>query len=530
MRSGRKNQLRRPVVWLGAAATAALLILAMPGLVGWWPLLFVALVPLLLVLVSLPPGYSFILGTCCGLLHYTALFYWIVIVLGRYGNLPFWLSGPALFLLALYMACYCGVFSMLLSLLAGRYWQKERSLASFVWLAPILWTGLDYLRSFLFTGFPWMDMGYGLAGQPRLIQAADLGGHHLVTFCLVLVNALVVFAVDRQKRGVRWNRRQEKRWILAACSLLVFIAGYSQLRYQQFAATMDRELHAEVAVIQGNFLQDEKWEGGLAEETVKRYCTLTRRILGDQTTELVVWPETAMPFYLQRNPLAARLANLVQEENVYLLTGAPWYLPNPAAKMGKAAIEYFNSALLLDPEAKIVGRYDKQHLVPFGEYVPLRHWLGFLEPLVESIGDFTPGDSSAPLEAGTLRLGVLICFESIFPDIARKEVMAGANLLVNLTNDAWYGRSSAPYHSLAMAVFRAVENRRSLVRAANTGISGFIDPLGRVRPLSPLFSPWSAREQVVMYEGKTVFSRFGYRLGPVCLAILSALLVFRPEW
>ena len=194
---------------LCAIASAGLLALAMPGRIGWWPLLFVALAPLLLQVLQARPGRSALGGFVFGLVYNLALLYWILIVLGRYGGLPLWISLPALFLLAAYMACFPAVFCYLLSLLAGRFQCRGRSVATLVWSAPVLWVGLDYLRSLLFSGFPWMDLGYGLFSQPVLIQAADLGGHHLITFSLVLFNGLVVGIVDRQRRGVRgvsaWN-------------------------------------------------------------------------------------------------------------------------------------------------------------------------------------------------------------------------------------------------------------------------------------------------------------------------------------
>jgi apolipoprotein N-acyltransferase len=191
-------------------------------------------------------------------------------------------------------------------------------------------------------------------------------------------------------------------------------------------------------------------------------------------------------------------------------------------------MQYFNSALLLDPTGKIVASYSKQHLVPFGEYVPLRELLFFLAPLVENVGDFTAGTSSRPLALGKhLQLGVLICFESIFPEIARNEVAAGANLLVNLTNDACYRRTSAPYQSMAMSVIRALETKRSLVRAANTGISAFVDPAGNIIKKTDIFVPGTITAQVPVLEKGTAFLRFGYRFGAACFAFIPVLLFVR---
>jgi apolipoprotein N-acyltransferase len=190
-------------------------------------------------------------------------------------------------------------------------------------------------------------------------------------------------------------------------------------------------------------------------------------------------------------------------------------------------VRYFNGSLLLGPAGRIGGEHAKQHLVPFGEYVPLRRYLPFLEPLVVSVGDFSTGSEKGPLVQGPMKLGVLICYESIFPEIARAAVVRGANLLVNLTNDAWYGRSSAPYQSMAMAVLRAVENKRTLIRAANTGISGFVDPLGRIITQTAIFTEASLTAQASMLDEATVFGRFGSRFGLACCLLIPLLLVVR---
>jgi len=204
------------------------------------------------------------------------------------------------------------------------------------------------------------------------------------------------------------------------------------------------------------------------------------------------------------------------------LTGSPYFTVIPKKKR---PVEYFNSALLLDRFGKLTGRYNKQHLVPFGEYVPLRTYLWFVKPLVELLGDFTPGDSFDPLQTEKINAGVLICFESIFPEIARRETAAGANLLVSMTNDAWYGRSSAPHHSWAMTVMRAVENKRSLVRAANTGISGFVEPTGTIRTELPMFHSAALAETMVLLTERTVFTRGGHWFGACCSALTLILLL-----
>jgi apolipoprotein N-acyltransferase len=396
--------------------------------------------------------------------------------------------------------------------------------AALVWLAPVLWVGLDWLRSVLFTGFPWMDLGYGLYAQPQLIQAADLGGHHLVTFGVVLCNSLLVGIVDRQRRDVRWNIHRERGLLLLACATLVFLGGYSAVRYRIAVHYGPRALQAQVAVVQGNVDQMVKWSPAFKTATVDTYLRLSREAIGEADVELVVWPETALPFYPQRDQLTGRLAAFTGAANTWLLTGAPLFTLTPQTD-GSELVRHYNGAILLGPDGRIAASHAKQHLVPFGEYVPLRPYLPFLEPLVVSIGDFAAGTSDEPLALGPMRLGMLICYESIFPEIARQSVTRGANLLVNLTNDAWYGRSSAPHQSMAMAVFRAVENKRALVRAANTGISGFVDPVGRIVERSGLFVEAALVSRMPLLDGQTVFNRQGHLFGPACAILIPLFLL-----
>ncbi len=511
---------------IAAVVSAALLALAMPGKIGWWPLLFVALAPLLRAVLYARPGRGALAGFVFGLLHHLALLYWIMIVLGRYGGLPVWIALPALFLLAAYMACFSAVFCFLLSFLAGRFRQRDWSITPLVWCAPVLWVGLDFLKSVLFSGFPWMDLGYGLFSQPLLIQAADIGGHHLLTFSLVLCNGLVVAIIDRQRRNAHCNIRRERGLLLAAAAFLVCVVGYSLVRHQAVGSIVARSAQARVAVVQGNIDQGIKWSPAARTATVETYLNLSRQAMGKAAAELVVWPETALPFYPQQDALIRRVNEFTATGNTWLLTGAPLYSLAPRADGGQQ-VRYYNGAVLIGPDGRIGGQHAKQHLVPFGEYVPLRRFLPFLEPLVVSVGDFSEGVEKGPLALGPMRLGVLICYESIFPDIARESVVRGANLLVNITNDAWYGRSSAPHQSMAMAVLRAVENKRSLIRAANTGISGFVDPLGRIVAQSEIFTEAALVSQTPMLELTTAFNLGGHRFGAACAFCIPLLVLFR---
>jgi apolipoprotein N-acyltransferase len=271
-----------------------------------------------------------------------------------------------------------------------------------------------------------------------------------------------------------------------------------------------------VGVVQGNVDQSVKWSPSQQQKTVETYLSQTKSLFVVGRPSFVVWPETALPFYPPSNTHMQPLKELVATNDFALLTGAPWYeiIDREARK-----VNFFNSALLLQPDGQFGGKYYKIHLVPFGEYIPLKEFLPFLAPLVEAVGDFSFGKIEQPLSWQEAKVGVLICFESVFPELSRKWVVAGANILVNLTNDAWYGKSSAPHQSLAMSVLRAVETRRSLVRSANTGISAFVTPAGTIARQSELFVPWAAATEVVLLEQLTIWARYGYLFAPLCLAI-----------
>ena len=523
----------KTAVLAAPACSAVLLALAMPGLLGWWPLLFVALIPLLWAARTLPSAIrSGCMGMFSGLLYYLSLFYWIGGVMERYGGLHSVAALAVLVLLAAYMAAYTAVFCIMLNRLTYR---SERRLSVTVLLtAPVVWVGLDVARSWFFTGLPWMDLGYGLASQPLLIQTADLGGHHLITFFIVQINALLLWLLEQLfSRSLVKTPKREYLLAVMVCLCLYSAGGYSTFRYRQVAFEMAEAETAEAAVAQGNIEQSLKWSPAEKITTVDRYLALTEQLFEQGVQpDLVVWPETALPFYPHRDPLMSRVREFVHERKVQLITGAPFFTVemDEAAGAGKEKnlrpVEYFNSAVLLDRSGKMVARYNKQHLVPFGEYVPLREYLWFIRPLVELLGDFTTGSSSAPLPAERIKAGMLICFESIFPEIARKTTAEGANLLINLTNDAWYGRSSAPHHSWAMTVLRAVENRRSLLRAANTGISGIIEPTGAVKSQSGLFREAVLSERnIALLTGQTFFVRAGHWFGFCCLVLTSLLLL-----
>ena len=494
-----------------AILSGGLLFFSAPGPVGFAPCAWIALVPLLFVCRQAGPGRAALLGLLCGLIYYTLLLYWILIVLGTYGYLSWYISVPVLLLLALYMALYIALFSAAISWLGSSFLS--------IWSAPLLWVGLDYVRNFFLTGFPWQDLGYSQYQFPMLIQAADLAGHYGLTFMIVLANAFFLGLLQRFGSKAKSSFYSCKNDLILAGAALLAMTGYSLIRYM----TIDREITAartvSVGIVQGNIPQNEKWLPGFQAQTIDTYIALSEKLLALHKVQLLIWPETALPFYPMENQLFKQLIDrLVLKQQIPLFTGAPH------RQDWQGVTQYYNSSFLIAADGAIMARYDKQHLVPFGEYIPLRAFMpSSIVPVVETMGDFTPGASSQPIRIGDLRLGVLICYESIFPELARRTTNQGADILVNLTNDAWYGRSSAPWQQLSMAVFRAVETKRSLARAANTGISVFIDPLGRTPVLSPLFEPYQAAADLPLLTNKTIFCRIGHLFPPACLFIFLVM-------
>lgn len=489
---------------LSALLTSALLFAASPGSLALPQLAWLALVPLFWGLANQPPRRAALLGLICGLAYYLPLLSWIIIVLATYGQVPVPIAVLALVFLALYMSCYLAAFAFLCARTGPRL--------PLLVFAPACWVALDLIRSLLFTGFPWLDLAYTQYNLPLLIQVADLAGHHGLTFLMVLANVLI-FTL-----ATSLVRRKTLPWALisAATALLLLASGYSLWRMHTLPATLVQAEQLEVAAVQGNIPQDQKWQPAFQRETLATYLRLSNELYLGKNPQLIIWPETALPFYPYEHPLFLKLhSELTRPRQAYLLTGAPHRRKNPDA----APLIYSNSAFLLSPDGQVAGRYDKQHLVPFGEYIPFRQILGFASPLVETLGAFTPGQSNTPLSCQNSRIGVLICFESIFPELSRQQAKAGANLLVTITNDAWFGRSNAPWQHLAMGVFRAVETRKTLVRAANTGVSAFIDPLGRIQGASLLFTEYARSQPVALIEGLTCYVRWGYLFPWACLIL-----------
>jgi len=469
---------------------------------------WIALIPLLISIKDKSSRVAVKLGLFAGLSHYLTLIYWIVVVLSHYGNINFFLSLTVLFLLSLYLALYIGFFTL------GLVRFERDRLFSF-WGAS-LWVALEYAKAHVLTGFPWCLLGYSQYSRLPLIQVSDIWGVYGISFVIVVVN-LVIY------RTFFVSIPQKKKFagmeLALASSLigLILVYGYHGLREKADPDPNGKRLRA--VIVQGNIDQSIKWNPDFQEKTLAIYSSLSKKSVHFKP-HIVIWPETALPFFFQdRSHLSMEVFKAAKTTNSRILFGSPAYGKD------KDTIRYYNRAYIIS-ENRVFDYYDKVHLVPFGEYVPLKKFLPFVHRLVTAAGDFSPGKAVKPIHAPDLRIGALICFEAIFPDISRELAIKGAELLVNITNDAWFGPTSAPFQHLSMAVFRCVENGLPMARAANTGVSAFILPNGRVLSKSALFVREVLKQEIRLHNKKTFYSQ----RGDIFAILLLIVLIIRLFW
>jgi len=492
-----------------ALVSGALLFLSFPpygaGIVAW-----VALVPLLFALPQGSIKTAMATGFLSGLVCNVGLLYWLAPVIVNYGQQP-WVLGLAVLLsLAAYLSIYFALFA------GGVYYLQKRGLSQLIG-APLLWTCLEYLKSHLLTGFPWENLAYSQFLYTPLIQSADITGIYGISFLIIFINALICDIVNGFVQTFP-DDGSLLREVTGALLMFAALLIYGQLRIHEMQAKMESAPAIDVTLIQGNIDQGVKWEPRYQEEALAAYNALSRRASPGRGG-LIVWPETAAPFYFQDSDSKSReVCRMARETGDWLLFGSPGY------RNVKSGVNFLNSAFLLSPLGSIAGRYDKVHLVPYGEYVPLRGLFPFAGKLVAGTGDIHPGKGYAPLFLLGHKIGVLICYEGIFPEAGRTYKKEGAELLVNITNDAWFGTSSAPYQHLSMTVFRAVENRLYVLRAANTGISAIIDPTGKIISQTALFVETALPGQARFIDNKTFYVAYGDLF--VYLCFISLLLIY----
>ena len=480
---------------------------------------WLALVPLLVGLLlnrasRARPGRGSLralgLGFAAGLVYFVGTVYWTSSVMRQFGDLHIVLAALLMLLLAAYMALYPAVFALLV------YRVTSGDGAAGLAVAPLAWVTTELGRAYLFTGFPWVLLGYSQATVLPVAQVASLFGVYGLSLLVAGVNAALAFAVlPRHGRGLaRW-------WPLAAMLALVAVtAGWGSLRLRDNSLTREGTPYP-VALVQGNIAQEQKWDPERAPMILQRYLDMSR-VAATAGARLIIWPESSLPFFLQEDAVGGdRVRRLAFESRAYLLLGSDQIERGSPPR-------YFNSAFLITPDGTIGAIYRKMHLVPFGEYVPLKRLLFFAGPLVEAVSDFSAGEESVMLPVDGNNVSTAICYEVVYPDLARNAVARGSQLLTTITNDAWYGRSSAPWQHFEQASLRAVEQGRYLARSANTGISGIVDPYGRVLARSSLFEQTTLLGEIRFLDGRTIYARIGDVLAYGCAALtLAALLLAR---
>ncbi len=493
-------------------ASSLLLVLAFPrpdlGIVSLF-----ALVPLLSVIEGAPRIRAFFTGWLTAFVWYFFSLNWISDSLLLSGNFPFPLNQLAIVLLCSILALYTGLFAFIVAATGplGRW--------SFI-VYPAAWVAVEFLRSWVLAPFPWLLLGSAFWKYPSVLPLFALTGVYGVSFAVAMVNTSIHRAAVSLGNG---DRRQAAIWagitsgVVAALLLVASITGNG-----------DDGQQITVGVVQGNYEQEVKWEESFRDDVISTYISLTRKAVSEGAS-IVVWPETAMPFYFQVEPdLADRLRDLARDEEVHLVFGSPAF-----DIIGQKLVLY-NRAYHVSPTG-LEEHYDKIRLVPFGEYVPLKSLLPFLERVVPGVGEFAAGRWTAPFDT-PVRSGVLICYEVSIPSLSRREVADGAAIILNITNDAWFGRSWGPYQHLAMASLRAAENGVPVVRAANTGISAIVDRKGRQIKTIGLFERGYIVAEVKTRTKPTFYTRWGNLIVYLSVIVIVFLVLkklakrFQPKY
>ncbi|MDD4980214.1 MAG: apolipoprotein N-acyltransferase [Candidatus Omnitrophica bacterium] len=460
--------------------SAGLFIFSFPNF-NLWLFAWFGFVPLFFAIQGKSKTKAFLLAYLTGFIFWLGIIYWLIHV-----------TFSGMFVLALYLALYFGIFGLIIST-----YNLQLTTYSFFFI-PSAWVLLEYARSHLFTGFPWVLLGYSQYLNLPVVQIADITGAWGVSFLVMLVNVAIYLAISRLSLVV-----SEKKKYLVPILCIIVSLGYGYYRLNQRPTTNDQR-PIKISVIQGDIPQELKWDSRLSNYIINKYWDISFAAAREKP-DLIIWPEAALPVIVEEEPFYyERAKDLAKEINTPLLLGAVTFRDN----------SYYNSALLLSKEGELLTRYDKLHLVPFGEYIPLKKTLRFLETIVP-IGDFTPGREYTVFNLPA-KFSVLICFEDLFPEISREFIKRGAVFLVNITNDAWFKKTTAPYQHLQASVFRAVENRVFLVRSANTGVSGFIAPTGKIVSLladkagNNIFVPgYKSSEISISGCGLSFYSRYG---------------------
>ena len=453
----------------------------------------------------------FWIGFLAASVYFAGTLYWVVTVVSTFGGLGWGVAGAVGLLMVATQAIYPALFAVLLGRAVRRFGVAG------VWLAPFLWVATEWLRATTAFAFPWVLLGTSQARVLPLVQAASVAGVYGLSWIVALMgSAAAAVTLSRQRRHA-WG----------AAASIVFLVGLAvagTVRANGSALTR-QGTPLRVGIVQGNIEQDVKWNASFQQPIVARHIDLSRQALALKS-DVILWPESSSPFYFDNEPvLAAPVRRLAAQAGIPFILGTDEFERTPAGD------RFYNVAVQLGPEGKSVGRYRKMQLVPFGEYVPLKRLFFFAGHLVEAVSDFSPGTEPRVFDlGGSRRMSVAICYESVNPWLGRAFVQRGSQLLGIITNDAWFGRSSAAYQHFDQGAIRAVEEGRYVVRAANTGISGVVDPYGRVVTETGLFQATAFAADVRLLDDVTIYQRTGDLIVWFSLLVSAAIFVQSARW
>ena len=510
----------RKSAWFLVLLSAALQIVVFPlpnlYMLGW-----VALTPLLLALLRarepdtlqlregmklLParPLQAFLLAYVCGFFWYAGTCYWIYNTMRQYGGVNTPAALGLLTLFCLHLAIYHGIFGLINGLLAERTLSRRALL-----LAPIVWVAVELARTRI-TGFPWDLLGTTQVDNIPLARLSTFAGVYGLSFEIMVVNIAIATA---------FLVRREKRQLM----LLAGFAAAAVLQCGQFIPTPVVATDRTALLVQPNIpiLEGPEWTKDYFDSTLRDLSAIS---VSPSRASLIAWPESPAPFYASDPLFREAIRNVARQSNTWIIAGS---IGTPSGMAQGSSTHYYNSGALVNPGGQWVSRYDKIHLVPFGEYVPFRQLFFFAGGLTKEVGDFSQGSSRAPLDAGDEKLGVFICYESIFPDEIRRLVDNGAQVFVNISNDGWYGDSGAYAQHLKQARMRAVENSRWLLRDTNTGVTASIDPYGRVVAASPRKVRTTLLAPYALSNVTTFYTRHGDWFAYLCAIISVGALIAR---
>jgi len=519
--------------WLLVFLSTLLQILIFP-LPGIYVLSWVAFAPLIVALLrarpagtleivgavnlqSAKPGQAFLLGYTSGILWYAGTCYWIYDTMHQYGGLTPPLAALALFLFCLYLGLYHGVFGLLLSLAAGPGGDHRRALVA----APFLWVAVELARERI-TGFPWNLLGTSQVDNISLSRITTWTGVYGISFEIMLVNVAVAaaFLVPKKKRSML---------------LIASLAAAAVLQAGRLVPAPALPTDHTALLVQQNLPVDATWTRDTFERMLHEIADLTVKSAAFSSSalpdskaghvDLIVWPESPAPFYIGDPLFRSAVSEVARASQAWVVTGA---IGNaPASQSGSSASEVFNSAALISPSGDWAARYDKVHLVPFGEYLPFPRLFAFAGGLTKEVGEFHTGTSRSPLDAGGTRLGIFICYESVFPGEVREFANQGAQVFINISNDGWYGDSGAYAQHLNQTRMRAVENDRWLLSATNTGVTTSIDPYGRTVVRLPRKERGALLAPYALTSVTTFYTRHGDWFAWLCAIISAGALLTR---